>query len=573
MKKIILSILMSVSIFGFSQTYVGTTTFGTTQIETNYCSAKDSHGNIYTVGFYSGTITFGSTTVSYKGGNADGYLTKHDANGNPVWIKSFGGTADDVAIAVTVDSSDNIILTGYFQGAGSNSFDADPSDNIYLLSQPAAILSRDCFIVKLDSNGDFVWAKQVSNPTGGALNEDSKTIKTDAAGNVYVAGSYRYADFDTSSSTQYILSAGGTNSVNGFLLKLTPSGDFVWVKTFDSPNNSVVESIDLDTTGNFYVAGRYDGTVDLDPSTTTTQNSPATAGSYDQFLVKLTSAGDFSWGKTFGGSGSDTPKFVKVIGTNVYMGGSITGTLDLDPNSGDNTYTTSGVGDGYISKFDQDGNYSFSYVVGGSSASDLDEMYRVAEGPNGNLFISGTFSDTADVDFGTSVNNIVSNGSLDVFALEITPTGQYVNHVAFGGSLKEAFSKLEFSIDNHVFLIGSFNSGTIDFDPYAGINTLSNNASGSYDVYFTTLAWPNIALANTTFANDNINVYPNPVKDNLVINSIENVKSYTICNSLGQVVAKGTIQPTINFSNFSNGVYILSLETDKGVSTQKIIKE
>lgn len=565
--------MMCVSFFGFSQQYYGTTTFGTSQSETNYASAKDSQGNVYTVGFYSGILTVGSTTVTWEGGNADGYLTKHDAAGNPVWVKSFGGNLDDVAVAVTVDALDNILLTGYFQGAGVNSFDADPGANVYNLSQESSITSRDCFIVKLDNNGDFLWAKQVGNPSGGALNEDSKAIETDAAGNVYVVGSYRFADFDPSATTQYLLNAGGTGSqVNGFLLKLTSNGDFDWVKTFDSVNNSVIEGIDFDSLGNFFLLGRYDGVFDLDPSPTVTLNSTTSNGSNDVFLVKLTNSGNYSWDRVFGSTGSDLPKFVKTIGTNVYIGGVIAGTLDLDPTSGTNSYVVSGVSDGYISKFDTDGNYAFSYVVGGTG-TEIEELYRMVEGPNGNLFISGTFTNTADVDFSASTTNIVSNGSLDNYVIEITPTGTYVNHIAFGGTLKEAFPKVEFSPNNYMFIIGSFISATIDFDPYAGVNTLSNNSSGTYDVYFTKLGWPGVVLSTDSFLAQDVKLYPNPVKDILTISSTNDIKSYTIYNSLGQMVGSGKIQANINFSYLSNGVYILNLEGESGVLSKKIIKE
>ena len=237
MKKITFLLLFLIPMLSLSQQYFGTTTFGNSGLETNYDLATDSQGNIFSVGFYSGTLTVGTTTVTYNGGNADGYLTKHDSDGNPLWIKSFGGAADDVAIAVTVDHMDNVIITGYFQGAGSNAFDADPGPNVFQLAQQSALLSRDCFIVKLTNNGDFIWAKQVSNPAGGAANEDSKDIKVDAANNIYVAGGFHYADFDPGAGQQTILASGNGNAQDGFILKLDSSGNYIWVKTFYSTKN------------------------------------------------------------------------------------------------------------------------------------------------------------------------------------------------------------------------------------------------------------------------------------------------------------------------------------------------
>src|SRR5690606_7321091 len=187
-----------------AQEYYGTTTFGDGSIDFAYRSAMDSQGNVYAAGIYSGTITIGNS-ITWAGGNADGFLAKYDNDGNPVWVKGFGGGFDDVATDVAVDANDNLYITGYFQGAGSQSFDADPGPGVYQLSQPSPFLSRDCFIIKLDSNGDFVWAKQVSNPAGANVNEDSKSIEVDSAGNVYIGGSFVYADFDPDPNTSFEL--------------------------------------------------------------------------------------------------------------------------------------------------------------------------------------------------------------------------------------------------------------------------------------------------------------------------------------------------------------------------------
>jgi len=574
MKKLTLLVLFSISFLAEAQQYFGTNTFGINGNETNYDVAKDSQGNVYSVGFYAGTLTVGTTTVTHNGGNADGYLTKHDANGNPLWIKSFGGAADDVAIAVTVDNADNILITGYFQGAGSNSFDADPGPNVFALAQLSPILSRDCFIIKLDSNGDFVWAKQVSNPSGASANEDSKSIKVDAANNVYVAGGFHYADFDPGSGQELILASGSGGAQDGFVLKLDSNGNYVWVKTFYSANNVVVESIDFDSTGNLYVAGRYQGVVDLDPSTTVTVNSTTSNGNFDCFLVKLDASGDYVWGNVYGGSGYDNPKFVKTVGSDVYIGGSLLGNQDLDPSAGTNMITLSGSSDGYISKFDSSGNYTGSYIVGGSTSSEIEEMYRMIVGPNGNLFVTGNFLDTADFDYGTGTTNSTSNGGLDAYILELSPSMQYVNHVTIGGTARETFAKIVFNADNSLLFSGSFNSPSVDFNPFTGVDVISNSGSNSYDNFVSRFSWPNIALPNSSFNQNNIAIYPNPVKDILIISDVTNFNSYKIFNALGQIVNQNSLQSTdINVSNLSNGIYTLQLIGTDSNLTKKIIKE
>jgi len=171
----------------YSQEYFGTSIIGNSSMDMSFHSTKDSYsGSIYSVGYFSSPLTVAGTTISYAGGTVDGLLCKYDSEGIPVWGKGFGSGFNDVVKDVAIDNDGNIYVTGYFQGAGTQSFDADPGAGVYTLEQPSAILSRDCFIVKLDANGDFLWAKQVSNPYGGAANEDAHAIEVDNDGNVAI---------------------------------------------------------------------------------------------------------------------------------------------------------------------------------------------------------------------------------------------------------------------------------------------------------------------------------------------------------------------------------------------------
>lgn len=281
-KKLLILALLS-STFIYSQTFLGGTSFGGFSIDNSQALHLDKDNNIYIGGLFSGSITLGSTTITHNGGNADGYLAKFNSNGVAQWIKKFGSPADDIIKAIASDTSGNLFVTGYFQG---NAFDADPDPNTTsILAQPAPILSRDCFIVKLDINGNFVWAKQISNSTGGAANEDSYAIKCDSDGNVYVAGRFSYADFDTSSGINDVQSYGSNFNTDGFILKLNSLGNTVWVKQFGSSTHDIITSIDIDSSNNIYATGVFTGTADFDPSATNNTNS-VSAGNNDVFIVK-----------------------------------------------------------------------------------------------------------------------------------------------------------------------------------------------------------------------------------------------------------------------------------------------
>ncbi|WP_339832595.1 hypothetical protein, partial [uncultured Altibacter sp.] len=479
MKKLVLILnCVFMSALGISQEYFGTTTFGDGGIEIPYHSAMDSAGNLYASGIYSGTITVGSETITWAGGNADGFLTKFDNDGNPVWVKGFGGGFDDVAVDVAVDANDNIYITGYFQGAGSNAFDADPGPGVFQLMQPSFLLRRDCFIIKLDSNGDFVWAKQVSNPFG-AVNEDSKSIEVDSNGNVYIGGSFNFADFDPSpTGTVEIFSTGGGSSPDGFLLKLDTDGNFVWVKTFPSTGIVSIEDIEFDDNEDILIAGRFRNTVDLDPNAGT--NNHTSNGGDDIFTAKLDIDGNFIWGNAFGGSGLDIVKSIKNLSSGIYVSGMFSGTVDLDPTAGDNTVVSNGPWDAYLTKLNSDGSYDFSYVLGGET-TDFEDFYDVTEGLNGNLFATGSFNGTTDFDAGAGTAETVSNGRADAFLLEITTTGTYMNHWSVGGDHMEIDGQIYFNDNNEVLTLGAFRSSSMDFDPFATEDI--QNVVGFYDAY------------------------------------------------------------------------------------------
>ncbi len=483
MKTITKSILIAaVFLWGAicsAQEYFGTTTFGDTSIEIPYRSAMDSNGNVYTAGIYSGTITVGNSSVTWAGGNADGFLTKYDNNGNPIWVKGFGGAADDVAIDVAVDANDNLYITGYFQGAGALAFDADPGPGVYLLEQMAPFLSRDCFIIKLDSNGDFVWAKQVSNPAAVA-NEDSKSIEVDSAGNVYIGGSFNYADFDPDPVQEHILfSTNGGGSTDGFLLKLDTDGNFVWVKTFASTGIVQLSDMEFDTNEDLLIAGRFRNTVDLDPNAGLAEYT--SNGMDDIFMAKLTSDGDYIWGQSFGGTRNDGVSVIKNLPSGIYLGGEFVGTVDLDPSTDDNTFVALGFSDAFLSKFDTDGTYDYSYVLGGETTF-FENFYDVKQGSNGLLYATGQFGGTTDFDNSAAEAFTTSNGNSDNFLMEMTTAGQYLAHWTVGGTNAEINPQLYFNDNNEVLTTGSFRSATVDFNPFADEDLI--NTTGNYDSYF-----------------------------------------------------------------------------------------
>ncbi len=96
--------------------------FGGTGVDAGSDSAVDSAGNIYTVGIFSSTVDFDSSDAIFNltsAGGYDAYITKNDKNGNFLWAKQFGGSGNESANSVAIDSSSNLVIGGAIS-AGSN---------------------------------------------------------------------------------------------------------------------------------------------------------------------------------------------------------------------------------------------------------------------------------------------------------------------------------------------------------------------------------------------------------------------------------------------------------------------
>ncbi|MCF6285500.1 MAG: hypothetical protein L3K26_09955, partial [Candidatus Hydrogenedentes bacterium] len=128
-----------------------------------------------------------------------------------------GGTSGDEGLAVAVDGAGNVYTTGYFQGT----VDFDPGAGVSNLTSAG---TKDIFVQKLDSAGNFVWAKGF----GGTDNDRGFGIVVDASGNVFSTGEFSgTVDFDPGLGVTELSSAGG---LDVFVQKLDAAGDFVWAK-------------------------------------------------------------------------------------------------------------------------------------------------------------------------------------------------------------------------------------------------------------------------------------------------------------------------------------------------------
>jgi len=387
-----------------------------TSSSTGYAKvAVDGTGNIFvSVDLAGSGFDFdpgpGVVNVSYNHPDAfarETTLTKFDSSGNFVWVKGVGGCDCSWRNAdVAVDGAGNIYLAGSFRH--EHDFDPGPGTAILTPSSPENYYSTDvsAFIVKLDSSGNYVWAKQ----HGGRPTESSTNsfLTVDNSGNVYTTGTYlshedNSVDFDPGPGTFNLPSTGWVWSDRSiYVLKLDTSGNFVWAKSVASgpiETTHGVEfasnfsgSIAFDGSGNVYTYAKCRGPVyfdttsllcntneNFDPSAPYPASGRLGTNRYKTapFLWKLDSAGNHVWTKTFFdtddsvgnkfGSTHAVPNVVLDSSDNIYLSqyfkqlnnGNFAGvTWDFDPGPG--TAIMSGDANMrtgfYVTKLDSSGN-------------------------------------------------------------------------------------------------------------------------------------------------------------------------------------------------------------------------
>ncbi|MBA3683546.1 MAG: hypothetical protein H0W73_20630 [Bacteroidetes bacterium] len=382
------------------------------------------------------------------------------------WAKSMGGTSYDQANAITTDAQGNVYTTGNFYGTP----DFDPGPSTYTLGSLGGI-----FISKLDANGNFVWAKDIN----GAIHNTGLSIAVDAAGNVYTTGHFKStSDFDPGAGTFTIATLGDADI---FISKLDASGNFIWAKSIGGAGIDEGNDIDVDASGDVFIAGYYSGVVDFDPGVGSFNLT--SAGNYDAFVFSLNAAGNFMWAKSFGGTGYDIATSIKLDALgNIHTTGSFETTSDFDPNIAVFNLISAGGYDIFILKLNPSGNLIWAKGIGGTS---YENTSAIALDVSGNIYTTGNFQLAAiDFDPGPGVFIVNPGVGYDVFISKLDAAGNFVWAKAFNGPGNELGMSIATDNAGGVYTTGNF-TGTLDLDP--GVGTYTITALANDDVFISKL--------------------------------------------------------------------------------------
>ena len=357
----------------------------------------DSEDNIYMVGGFHGDVDFnpfdGETETDNKTltGGYDAFVTKLNADDTYGWTITLGGNvgADKIeAFSVTTDGDGNIFVTGMFEGT----VDFDPkADTVNISSNNN---STDVFILKLNSLGDYLWAKTF----GGNGADSEKSIITDYDGNVYITGSFKNTViFDTEEDPK---TSKGENDI--FVTKINSDGTYGWTVTLGGEGEDVGNAITMDNNEDFYIAATYN----------------RFGAESDILIVKINSEGDIIWETNIGDEQGDVMGLsITALNENLYVTGSFWGSVDFDFTGGVDYHRANGWSDTFLTEIiigDEDTpRYGWTKTFGGEK---IVGGKSIISDSNKNLYIAGEFQGGVNFNPNESFDDFRdSEGKFDIF--------------------------------------------------------------------------------------------------------------------------------------------------------------
>ena len=525
---------------------------GGTTNDIAYSVATDAMGNVYATGFFSSpTLNVGTLNLTNaNSGNNDVFIIKYNSAGAVRWAKSAGGiNSSGIGYSVAADAAGNVYVTGNFLGQ-KIVFGTDT------LTNSSSSGTADMFIVKYDSTGTVLWAKN----QGGSSYDDAYSVAIDAAGNAYVAGDFESPTIVFGTTT---LTNVSSSNFDAFIVKYNAAGAVVWAKSVGGSGGETGESITVDAAGDVYVTGLF-GSTTLVIGTNTLTNR----GNSDIFLIKYNASGAVLWAKSAGGNNDDRGFSVAADAAgNAYVTGYFTSpTMVIGTTTLTNADNTGNSSDMYLIKYSTTGGVLWAVRAGGNF---IDKGLSVATDASGNVYVTGAFwSPTIVFDTTTFTNG----GNTNMYLTKYDATGTVVWAKGLVGGGDTRGWGVATDAANNIFVTGSFNNTSL----IVGSTTLSN--AGGYEVYLAKIGTVTTVGINEITQDENeINIYPNPFTSQTTISFSETQKNTTI--KIMDVVGKEI--KTVLFSGKSlilekgemqSGIYFVQItDENKNVINKKII--
>jgi hypothetical protein len=416
---------------------------GSGTVSSSY-AITDQNNNIYIVGLFKGTISYGSNSLtSYGTGSTyDIFLLSLDENFAFRWMKQVGTTtAEGLGSNPITIVGENLFLVGYFSG-GPCTFSATVSLN--------STGSYDGYIAKYALDGNLVAARAIAY---GYSDQRVYGIKGDSNDNLVVIGTYKNSIQFNSSDSLY----SSTSYKQAFIAKFDASDNLNYLNGIKIENNNTnslcqVAVLNTDASG-YYFGGYYAGNMYFDLTTLSGERTDST----DIFIYKTNSNLEGQWIRTMHGSSSDMPKALVVSGENIYMNGQFEShTLTVDSTASLTTRisnaNSTNTADIFTALYNTSGNLQWIKSYGGVAK---DNAYGAYAGSN---FVMVASSIAGPV----TINGVTYTPTLsDMFGVVYSNEGNVSLIKRIGGTGVDLFKSAIADSKGDLIFIGDFASTSL----------------------------------------------------------------------------------------------------------------
>lgn len=557
----------------------------------------------YIVGSFTGTLTYGSSTLTSAGGfDAFCLVFRRNPSFSINSARSYGGAGDDYFNHIEDNGGTKIWLSGSFTNTFNGQFSSGTNfshtsagfkDAIVLEVVPGSgtvpelrPISTANVLVFGSTGEDEVTNTSYAKNTFGGVNDDY----------LFVGGSFSgTVDFNPSATISNETSAGGTDA---FIVQYNVSSSnfaYGYSNIQGGAQNDRVSRIKaINTTvlgatnsGYLYYAIQRSNFLG---------GSFISLGGYDRTGAALGFGGNMS--AQAAATTFKAGSIFTVSNSDIYLCGTFNGTSYFEPGTTNNplTFVAGGV-NGFLQKFGNctqsasapsiTANVSTNICSGNSvTLTASGSMYNSAKwvwysgscggtllGDGAQITVTPTVTTTY---YARGEGGCVANGACSS-AVTITVNPAPIASTTVSGNTITGANTGEAHI---AFSWVNCATNTI----IAGANSLSYTptVSGDYKIRFTAAngcidesacVFIN-PLSISDFEKLGIRLYPNPVKHSFVIDGDIQIEKLTIYNLLGQEVKTFTTSLTeYSIEELAKGTYVLQLISDKGSAKTKIVKE
>lgn len=436
---------------------------------TGHDIALDKMGNIYVVGYYEQYIDLGKGQRWAEGedlNNADIFIAKYDPMGNLQWMQTAGSQEDDKGLGIAL-SDDQVFITGYFSGI------------CYFGDQPLLTKDRqNMFVAAYSMDGKLNWVKQAKSD--GILR--GQAITADQSGHVYITGNFReIMTFDD-------LTVKKQMNQNIYLLKLSPSGDGIWLRQAAGGNSLItyayVYDLACDANNHIVMAGEMMGPVRFGSINYTTSREWYADGPLpmrEVYLAKWNSNGQLEWfdaiavEANFGDLAIDGENNILVTGH--FLGtleGKNKGIAKLGGQTATTHYDLFGdcTEDIYLAKYTPGGKPLWVEHFGGMQA---DRGQGITADAAGNVYVTGYFTGSMTYKGFEVASKKYRVDAKDAFVAKFTKTGE-IEWIETAGSTKKDEGKCTIADGKGNIYISGYFEGNASF----GRNWVTSKRYGSF---------------------------------------------------------------------------------------------